>query len=290
MPLLAQNTNPRPGLGIADLARVVVGVVGFIYAVGFLVVTFHLAAFGVAPVTWLRPQYLLAGIWCLLPPVWVVCGLAIIATGVLEPWVRVSTEVPQRTRRARYVMGGVQGLLLGFCVFAFLSFAVDSVVSPSSIAHPKLWTPGSVIAMRLCFLCLLSTAGMLCGVFLVYGAMKPIRKDQRIDQQIMAISVGIFALVFTLQIAITYVRYFSAAVYSAIPLTYGGGRPQSVVFLIDRADQRSSPIIPDSSGTRSIPYNLVLVTESNYVVESPSKSELAIEFKQDSVHGLIVLR
>lgn len=46
-----------------------------LYVVGFLVVTFHLAQFGFVPMSRLLPQYLLAGVWCLLPTlmrVWIV--------------------------------------------------------------------------------------------------------------------------------------------------------------------------------------------------------------------------
>jgi hypothetical protein len=285
MPLLEENASTRLGLTMPDLAKVGVGIVGITYAVGFLVVTFHLSAFGVAPVAWLRPQYLLAGIWCFLPALWVVCGIAIVPTGLLEPWIRGSLDVPPRTRRARHVLGGFQGLALVFCVFVVLSLSINSLVTPS---EPKIWGAGSIIALRLGFLSLFSAAAIVSGIYLLYGAIKfgPMRKDQRI----MTISVGILMLVIALQIAVTYVRIFSDAVYSAIPSTYGGGRPQSVVFLIDRVDQRPSPVIPDSSGTRSIPYNLLLVTDSNYVVQSHSKTELAIEFKQDSVRGMIVLR
>jgi hypothetical protein len=51
----------------AELPKI--GAIAFtaLYVVGFLVVTLHLQKFGVTPVTWLRPQYLLAGTWCLLP-------------------------------------------------------------------------------------------------------------------------------------------------------------------------------------------------------------------------------
>jgi hypothetical protein len=284
----SQMPDTRLEPSLSDLAKLGVAIVGLIYAVGFLVVTFHLSKFDVAPVTWLRPQYLLAGIWCLLPPLWLVCGLAIIAQAMLSPWIRGSLDVPRRTRIYRHVVGGIQGFAMTVVVLGFLAFGIDSVVNPSFSGRLKLWSHASFIALGLFLLLLLSAAALIAGMYPLLGAANP--EPMRTDRRIMTLSLGIPVLFLALLMALDYVRLFSNAVYSAIPSTYGGGRQQNVVFLIDRADQRPSPVIPDSSGTRSIPYNLLLVTESNYVVESPSKSELAIEFKQDSVRGMIVLR
>jgi len=58
-----------------EASKVLGSVALVLYVVGFLVVTFHVAQFGFVPVSWLRPQYLLAGIWCLLPTlllVWII--------------------------------------------------------------------------------------------------------------------------------------------------------------------------------------------------------------------------
>jgi len=58
-----------------EVSKVLATTVVVLYVLDFLVVTFHLAQFGFVPVSWLRPQYLLAGVWCLLPMlmlVWIV--------------------------------------------------------------------------------------------------------------------------------------------------------------------------------------------------------------------------
>src|SRR5580700_6136656 len=104
MRLSAESTNPQSGLHMADLARIGVGMVGLLYVLGFLVVTFHLSQFGVAPVTWLRPQYLLAGIWCLLPNLLFTAALAFAALQFTEPWIRGSMVVPRKTRVYRHVI------------------------------------------------------------------------------------------------------------------------------------------------------------------------------------------
>jgi hypothetical protein len=50
-----------------DFAKQGASIVGAVYVVGYLVVTFRWSQFDVIPVAWLRLQYLAAGIWCLLP-------------------------------------------------------------------------------------------------------------------------------------------------------------------------------------------------------------------------------
>jgi hypothetical protein len=115
-------------------------------------------------------------------------------------------------------------------------------------------------------------------------------EQMRMDRRLAFFSSAVIALFASIVFAVLYVYSFSVLVYSAIPLELGGGRPHSVVFLIDSAKQQTPPLVVDRSGTRSVPYNLLLITDSNYVVESPAKGEMALEFRQDYVRGMIVLR
>ena len=44
------------------------------------------------------------------------------------------------------------------------------------------------------------------------------------------------------------------------------------------------------SGSRSLPYQLLLKTDTTYVVQSQANGEGAIEFRQDVVKGMIMLQ
>jgi hypothetical protein len=57
---------------IADLAKTGAAVLGVLYALGFVVVTIHLGRYHVTPFGLLRAQYLLSGLWLLVPLVGVV--------------------------------------------------------------------------------------------------------------------------------------------------------------------------------------------------------------------------
>jgi hypothetical protein len=309
MPLSAESTNPQSGLSVADLARIGVGIVGLLYALGFLVVTFHLSQFGVAPVTWLRPQYLLAGIWCLLPAVLFTVGLAFAGIQFAEPWIRGSMVVPRKTRIYRHILGAIQGLFSLVAAFVFISRAISFAVGPSLDGRSR-WGPSSIITLKLAGLSFAAAmcAGYAIGTFYNLWTLGDVPTGRptalipagswrehpwgsmRWDRWVALISFSLLGAFGALYFIVLYILTFSVSVYSAISPTYGGGGPQRVVFLIEGGIQGIAPMVVDSSGTRSVPYNLLLTTESSYVVESPAKGELAIEFKRDSVRGMIALR
>jgi hypothetical protein len=301
----AESTNPQSGLNLPDLARIGVGIVGMFYALGFLVVTFHLSRFGVAPVTWLRPQYLLAGIWCLLPLLLFAGGLAFASLQIAEPWIRYSMVVPRKTRIYRHIVGSIQGIGSLFGAFLFISSAISVVVGPSFFYGRYRWGHSSMITLKLAAL---SIATIVCALasfstFRALGGVPSVRStvisaesthgqrlvSMRLDRWAALISLGALLTFATLVFILLYVHSFSVLVYSSIPSALGGGKPQSVVFLIDSRIQNTAPVVVDTSGTRSVPYNLLLTTDSSYIVESPAKGEMAIEFKQDAVQGMIVL-
>lgn len=290
---------------MADIARFGAGIVGSLYALGFLVVTFHLYQYGIAPVTWLRPQYLLAGIWCLLPALVLTAALSFAGLQFAEPWIRGSMVVPRRTRRYRHIVSAIQGFGALLLTFVFISDEVGRILDPSYNRH---WVRGSIITWKLTALCvgvalcaryaiasfntLTVVGGIPMASSVVTSTESPDAKlvSMRIDRSVALTSFGILAVAGCLYLILLYVHSFSVSVYSAIPLTVGGGRPQRVVFLIESGIQRPAPLVVDSTGARSVPYNLLLTTESSYVVESQATGELAIEFKKDAVRGMIVLR
>lgn len=150
--------------------------------------------------------------------------------------------------------------------------------------------PSSIITLKLGGLFLLIAACVFWAKA-SFSSMAHLPVEQmRMDRRLAFFSSAVIALFASIVFAVLYVYSFSVLVYSAIPLELGGGRPHSVVFLIDSAKQQTPPLVVDRSGTRSVPYNLLLITDSNYVVESPAKGEMALEFRQDYVRGMIVLR
>jgi hypothetical protein len=236
-------------------------------------------------------------------------GLAFAGLQFAEPWIRGSMVVPRKTRIYRHIIGAIQGLFSLFAAFGFIASAISLAIGPSFHDHYR-WGPSSTITLKLAAL---SFAAAVCAGFAIatfynlstLGDVPTARPtaiippeswhehpwgSMRWDRSVALISFGLLGAFGSLYFIVLYVLSFSVSVYSAISPTYGGGRPQRVVFLIEGGIQQTEPLVVDSSGTRSVPYNLLLTTDSSYFVESPVKSELAIEFKKDSVRGMIVLR
>lgn len=276
-------------LPVAKLAQIGAVVVGTLYVVGFLVVTFHLSEFGVTPATLLRPQYLVAGIWCLIPLVLFIAAFAFAALQFAEPWIRGSVVVPRSTRIYRHIIGGFQGAVGLVCSFTFIAFGIGKLLGisrPFGVARYAV-----LITVTLAILSLL-VAGT--GFFAVKWSLALLKERDpnrlRIDRLVTTTSVTALTAFVCLAFAIMYVRHFSVRVYSGIPASIGGGKPQTVVSLLDPSAKSSPPLALDRSGTRSVPYSLLLRTESSYIVQSPVDGENAIEFRQESVRGMIVLK
>jgi len=99
-----------------------------------------------------------------------------------------------------------------------------------------------------------------------------------------------FYLAFLLITALAYSVWFSIRIYPLIPFSFGGGKPLTIEFF--EGDKRLPDEIkkPDSNAKRSIPYRLLLTTDKDYFVVSPTSNEQSLEVNRESVAGIVVLR
>jgi hypothetical protein len=268
-----------------EASKVLGSVALVLYVVGFLVVTFHVAQFGFVPVSWLRPQYLLAGIWCLLPTlllVWIISygiGQSLTLLGKTP-----GTQPPPKSSRFRNLTGMFLSVV-GFVIATYVGFGLIGAMfgQPITVTPSR---PNVVIALKLVGFYLAALITGITGVVTLIGARKlPRQLSVRFVSEWSSVTL---LLCFSLAMGVGYIRYFSTSVYSAIPSAVGGGRPQDVIFLLDK-EHGEPPVTADSSGIRSVPYQLLLKTDSTYVVQSHKTGEKAIEFRQESVKGMVTL-
>jgi hypothetical protein len=254
------------------------------YVIGFLVVTFRLAQFGFVPVSWLRPQYLLAGIWCLLPTLLFVWIASFIPWQV--PEYKRFLKIGRRLGPGKYghILAGV---LAAGALYACIEMALMLVeMGTGQRVTLGFWGERGVASLKLVAFYLAAIGSAIWGMVLTNRALNSSKRPT--IEFVTKCSVASLVLCFSLAMAVGYIRYFSTTVYALIPSAIGGGRPQSVVFLLDK-EHGEPPVTPDSSGTRSVPYQLLLKTDSSYVVQSQKAGETAIEFRQESVKGMVVL-
>jgi hypothetical protein len=94
----------------------------------------------------------------------------------------------------------------------------------------------------------------------------------------------VFALVVFL-----YALFFAGSVYPLIPASLGGGRPR-MITLIPAKEGLPVGIVKDDSSGRSVPYELLTVTDRSYLVISDVPNEEAIEIDRMAVQGIVVLK
>ena len=284
---MTDGVEPRDQ-GKNDLAKLGARVVVAVYVVGYLVVTFRLAQYGVTSVTWLRPLYLAAGIWCLLPLALFSAALAFVALQLVEPWIQHSMDVPKRTRIYRYLRGSLQSGGCLILLFESISTLLDGRLGASTSSG--WWRPSHSITLKLGLLAISAVGLTLFAIApLLRTARTSQEEEKRVDRDVARFSFQVLVCFGTFALWLKYISYFSIAVYPVIPIALGGGKPQSVVFIIDSAEH-GSPVLADNSRTHSIPYKLLLQTEDSYVVESPTRGEKAVEFRMESVRGMIVVQ
>jgi hypothetical protein len=175
--------------------------------------------------------------------------------------------------------------VVGFVIATNVGLALIKLMFGHPITVP-LWGPDAVIALKLVGLYLATLIAGIAGVVTLIRARKlPRNLSVPFVSQWSSVTL---LLCGSLAMGVGYIRYFSTSIYSAIPSAVGGGRPQDVIFLLDK-EHGEPPVTADSSGIRSVPYQLLLKTDSTYVVQSHKAGEKAIEFRQESVKGMVTL-
>lgn len=230
--------------------------VAAIYLVGFLVVASHLAKYGTSSLELFKVQYLAAGFWC----GFVFATYFGMLTGIRHS-LRFEEQVPPR-------VGVIWSCVLpnGILIICMLAgFGFISYVPPTHPPLPSFW-------LLLLLLCWLALIDFVLGL-------------QEVRQQPAVFRELFFGVLF-----MAYILLFSKAFYPYTSFNFGGGRPRSVVFVLNDGAGPTSPfLVRDGAGPRTIPYQLLLENENSFVVISPKAGEKAIEFDRKSVAAMIVL-
>ena len=284
---MAELENQRMALSTVE-AVTKLGLIGlgFLYVCGFIVVFLNLSRYGVSfSISLLRAQYIIAGVLTFGPIVLSCLFFAVYydfsrsrpeltAGSAVSPiWEKIKSGV----RFAWYVLFG-----LGSVDILLRTFASPFLANN----HPRslLWANLMTLAMlgMLSVMLARSLISTWHSIRALWG-----EKEHRTFKHFSPV---VWRALFVCMIFFLYLEYFSAQVYPEIPHSAGGGRPLIVVFLLKESQENAfAPVAADSSGSRSVPYKLLLETDSDYVVISQDPRERAIEFRRDAVVGFVVL-
>lgn len=262
---MSEDSNPiknLPKLGALALA--------IVYFLGFLAVTVSLSRYGVVPASLLRFQYLVAGVWLLLMPA------SVVLAGVIYYWLGLR----------------FRGKLLGFLPWRDLGALLIVFMAISSLYLTllglfPLFAKSLFNAKWYILACIALVGGgwfSLNRVLTMKASSSTLEESFRIENFANRLT---FLAVFGVSL---YILLFSTQIYPLIPSTLGGGKPLPVVFLLKSSEPAESvPLERGESPRRSIRYELLLSTETAYIVKSRNQNEKAIEFSRDIVLGMIVM-
>src|SRR5262245_21912388 len=221
--------------------KVAAGVSVACYLIGFIVVNIHFKRFGYYSVSLLSSQYLIAGIWAIVPVElgWVfVLYLLLRSPGELA-WPHSD------------IMKTIVVLLLTVGAVGFL-FGLNSA-----------WIKGLSLKLRWIIFC---SAGFFLtlpiGAF--FWWLSPLRSLTR-RWIPLTVVLAFFAGLF----AIAYLQAFSRHLYGEISGTLGGGKPRLVRLIVSREakeDLAAAGIIFSQESRTSRSLKLLIATEKEYIV------------------------
>lgn len=179
--------------------KIFVVVAAVLYVTGFLVVSLHLARYGVHSFSILRAQYILAGSWFFAHILFFV-PIAIV------PWLLIGLSKDKDKRRTNFVELGLSIAMAGMIYYGLFHFGI----SIFKFENITILASYSAITIQL-----------LWGTCFLWIAFPKLRYRR--------IYISILVMVIFL-IIIAYTFIFSIGVYSKISAEYGGGKPVKVQF------------------------------------------------------------
>jgi hypothetical protein len=263
--------------------------IGFLYVCGLLVVTLYLAQFGVSSPGLVQLQFVGAGVLLIAPLFLTYFVVALVSTNLQLAQRRSPSDPPRPP--------GTGSLRRLWKTFWFLAMAmvVGSTILKSALPlfmadsengmmhwstlRPYLYL--MVMAVVLAYFVYYSCLGW--RLVWICKAAAPVTVKTIARPFVMTALCLIYFL--------GYASYFASKIYPQVPHELGGGKPLTIVFLLKPVvGNAMQPVVPDTSGTRSIPYKLLLETDNAYIVLSPDTKEFVVRINQDAVNGITVLK
>jgi hypothetical protein len=305
---MTQDRSAPSVLGkIEGFGKAAVAVLGVVYALGLVVVTLHLAQYGVSGLGLLREQYVLAGVWALFPLGAVVFILSVIVASIPEIEGPSKPSAPGSLAKAPGT-GGEEP---------------NKAAISISQRFGTFWTKFRRLASRLRSVATLAFGWILIPLFFLgfvshyfsAGGASPFQLGEllRIALKVMGFCFAIAVLAFggywslvrmsdyhhvfrgavfcgtAMMAVLGYIGYFTASVYPRIPAAVGGGRPTRVQLLLkvdSSAESLSTVLYP---GPNSLPpplstqHLLLFTTDATYIVIDPSNAQRTIEVSKDLI-------
>jgi hypothetical protein len=270
---------------IEPLSKLALAAAGLLYVVGLIVTALHLMQFGVFSLSLVRPHYVLAGTWPVLP----LAFLAALAAWTLTAWDddRPSSPPLSASSAARWWhrLVRVNALVSPVVAWVAIVFMVASYVATRGSAIP--WTLRQIVLGGLAFLAFFAGLALLSAATWS-GARVPRETAGRARHWQGAVRTVAFAslLVFCL---LGYLRFFVDHVYPAIPSRIGGGKPIPVTIVLKAPETVSTIGLPSRTGeARALRCELIVDSDKTYVLRAVDPPRTVFELSKDLVAAVLL--
>jgi hypothetical protein len=280
---------------VEDFTKLGLPVLGIIYVLGFIVVALNLSKYGVSPLSLVRVQYILAGIWLLLP----FFALAIIiiwfSSTLLDEYEDNSPDAVKtkstlgklwfHIKKIGQAFAGLFGILLfagGSLYWVIMQFPQSFGESMGFLELLKVvgWISGFGIFIAM------TGAGALAILIDVKNQNSV--ADGKINYPDLLKGATLAA--FFLFLLLGYIGFYSFVIYERIPSALGGGSPMRVRFMPKQGadNQKIAQLIKTANQDNlSEPYFLLFSTDKTLVVIDPNDNTQAIEISKDLIDAVI---
>jgi len=261
---------------LEGFARRAVALLAMVYVVGLAVVTLHLARYGVFGVGLAEGQYLLAGIWALVPLV-VVGFLVSVATALVlhERAGRAAggaARVSGSFAKRRDMVIGVLGVTLGMLLMTLFLLSFAGARSADDLA--QAFTLGELIVAALV------TLGFVAAFAWGVGMTMLARSAESVDAPYRMLGIMLAATAL-----IAYIGYFTDTIYPRIPSAVGGGAPTAVhmVMKSDSSPGTLGSVMRGLATDAACRHRLLFANGNEYIIVDPRDSTNGIEVARELV-------
>ena len=268
-PAPPEPDSPKAGDALELVSKAIITLVGLCYAIGLVVRNIHLSRYGYYTVGLLELNYIMAGVWALLPMI-----LGVLLLNLLSFLFFIDGEARPHVRREK------KAKRTGYDIFVNVFLSVGVTASFIFIAHKYLALPLSWGLIGITIL------GIFALYFLAATAYFSIRPSGfNFSTRLIFATFGVILLGL-------YLSLFARRHYNDIPAGVGGGRPELVRLV---SAEESKPHLLTSgigfAGNENVsePTEMILATGEEIVIRARSSGSI-VAVPRDAVKALIFER
>jgi len=266
---------------VRDIAKLGAVALAILYGFGFIVVSVRLSQFNVAAYGMLRIQYLLAGIWLLLPMIAVLLPLVWTAAFLHDEYRAGKLPLSWSRRLLGHMYKIAKAITLSFMMLTTIA-GIFAASVPEIRVH--LGMPDAKFIFRYIGTVLLFALGIGLTAFVAWLFGRDVKRRALTESLNDTLWSGIGGSL-CVAISLAYICHFALTLYPRIPASLGGGEPVrvSLVYKEHSIDNR-----PNDSKTSTAAYDLILDAEDEYVVLKPGGDEIILRIRKDELRGAII--